>query len=873
MRYMTGLLAAVLVAAMGGVGLAAERVALADIDRAVAALADYELGKPRRPLWEVEQIINATHGDTQLREHLERRLLRLLESPGATYECRYFICNQLAGIGTDLAVPVLAKMLPDEASSHMACLALSGNRSEAAAKALRDVAAQAGGKARLCIVGAIGDRRDAAAVEMLSRMMKDADPDVADAAITALGKIGTADVATLLADARRSSEGRARASLTNAYLQCAARLANSGHRDQATAMYRALLGKDESILHSRAALSGLLCMGGPEAAELVLATLSGGDRVLQATAIGHVRLLKGEGLTQRFAAELSKLPEPLQAMMIEALEDRADPAARQAVTAAAASPSAEVRQAAIKALAVLGDAASIPVLISSAQGAEEGDRRVALAALRRIGGDGVEAAIVRQMQQAGGELRGQLIGVINDRMIVAAVPALLAEARSDNAGVRLAALKTLTNLVQGKDLAALLGLLPGVAPGADRDELERALIAAARQGGQSAPLIDAMNAAREPAMRQSLLRVLGGLGDAPAFAAVHAALGDPSVEIRDTAVRVLADWPSPVAAAALLSIIDKSQEPAHRVLALRGYLRLAPLFSEDSPEARQERYAQALKRAGRPEERKLVLAGLASTGSALALRLIEPMLDEPAVSAEAVAATVRIAREAGMTNPVESAAALLKALTVAKEGAVREEIAGLLAKMDPKLPDSMRPRALFDGRSFAGWEGPTTAFRIEDEAIVGGSLKAPIPRNEFMSTRQEFGDFELRLKFRVLGENVNAGIQIRSQRIPNHNEMIGYQADIGQHYWGALYDESRRNKVLAQGDLAQIKAAVKANDWNDYVIRCRGPRIELWINGLKTVDYTEQDKSIPLKGVIGLQIHSGGPSEAWYKQIVIRELP
>ena len=179
---------------------------------------------------------------------------------------------------------------------------------------------------------------------------------------------------------------------------------------------------------------------------------------------------------------------------------------------------------------------------------------------------------------------------------------------------------------------------------------------------------------------------------------------------------------------------------------------------------------------------------------------------------------------------------------------------------------------LFDGKTFEGWQGNLKAFRIEEGAVVGGSLKERVPRNEFLSTRKEYGDFELRLKFKVLGKGVNAGVQIRSRRIPNHHEMIGYQADLGDGWWGCLYDESRRNKVLAGPPGDERSKIVRRDDWNDYTIRCQGRRIQLWINGKQTVDYTEPDESIPQTGVIGLQIHGGPPSEAWYKDIRIKEL-
>jgi hypothetical protein len=181
---------------------------------------------------------------------------------------------------------------------------------------------------------------------------------------------------------------------------------------------------------------------------------------------------------------------------------------------------------------------------------------------------------------------------------------------------------------------------------------------------------------------------------------------------------------------------------------------------------------------------------------------------------------------------------------------------------------------LFDGKSFKGWEGDLSIFRIEDGAIVGGTLKAPIARNEFLCTTEEYGDFELRVKFKLLGDpaGANAGIQFRSQRIPDNHEVIGYQADLGQQYWGSLYDESRRRKTLAGPNLDELNKVLKREDWNDYVIRAEGKRVRLSINGFQTVDYTETDEAIAQRGRICVQIHGGPPSEAWYKDISIETL-
>jgi hypothetical protein len=185
--------------------------------------------------------------------------------------------------------------------------------------------------------------------------------------------------------------------------------------------------------------------------------------------------------------------------------------------------------------------------------------------------------------------------------------------------------------------------------------------------------------------------------------------------------------------------------------------------------------------------------------------------------------------------------------------------------------------SLFDGKTFKGWEGDTNkTWRIENGAIVGGTLKEKVPHNEFLCTTRGYSNYVLRLKVKLTGSEgfVNGGVQFHSQRISNPPyEMSGYQADVGEGWWGSLYDESRRNKVLVAADPAVIKQILKQNDWNDYEVRSEGKRIRLMINGRQTVDYTEPQNDIPQHGIIGVQVHGGGKTEVAYKDITLEMLP
>ena len=186
---------------------------------------------------------------------------------------------------------------------------------------------------------------------------------------------------------------------------------------------------------------------------------------------------------------------------------------------------------------------------------------------------------------------------------------------------------------------------------------------------------------------------------------------------------------------------------------------------------------------------------------------------------------------------------------------------------------------LSDGHTFNGWVGDTNkTWRIEDGAFVGGTLERKVPQNEFLRTTRSFTNFVLKVKFKLVGSDaggfINGGVQIRSEPAKTPpNEMVGYQCDIGEGWWGALYDESRRNKVLIKPDPKAVEKALKKNDWNQYVIRCEGKRIRTSINGVEMIDYIETDDSLPQFGLIGLQVHGGGPAVASYKDVVVEVLP
>jgi hypothetical protein len=178
---------------------------------------------------------------------------------------------------------------------------------------------------------------------------------------------------------------------------------------------------------------------------------------------------------------------------------------------------------------------------------------------------------------------------------------------------------------------------------------------------------------------------------------------------------------------------------------------------------------------------------------------------------------------------------------------------------------------LFNGQDLTGWQGDSKLWIVENGMLIGRS--PGIPYNDFLATSKTYHDFILRFQVRLVDNKGNSGVQFRSKRVPPpSHEVSGYQADIAPGYWAKLYDESRRNRVLAGPKPEDLQRVLKPDGWNEYEVRAIGNKVVMRVNGLTTVDYTEEDPAIAAEGIIATQIHGGGPMEVQFKDLRIKEL-
>ena len=164
--------------------------------------------------------------------------------------------------------------------------------------------------------------------------------------------------------------------------------------------------------------------------------------------------------------------------------------------------------------------------------------------------------------------------------------------------------------------------------------------------------------------------------------------------------------------------------------------------------------------------------------------------------------------------------------------------------------------SFFNGRDLSGWDADPAVWSVENGELVGRTATG-LKHNDFARSELQLGDFRLVFEVKLTPDAANSGVQFRSESLAD-GEMRGYQADIGKGWWGRLYEENGR-AILAKA----AAEPARPGEWNRYEILAVGDRVQLAINGVRTVDLT--DPKGAKKGVIAPQVHSGGPTEVRFR--------
>jgi HEAT repeat protein len=645
-------------------------------DYNLADVLAYDFDKPRAPLAAVEDAARLT--DPAKRAAVEKDMLTVLADAKASYAAKQFACRTLRLIGGEACVEPVAALLTDEKLSHMARYALQSNPSLKVDEVFRAALAKTSGDLQIGVINSIGMRADAKAVEPLAKLAANS-----EAAILALGRIGTPAAAEALLALK--PQGALASAWGIAVVNAGERLVAQKEKKSAQKLLRAAYAAAQQPVAKMAALRGLIAVDSDAAADLP-ALLKDKDPAVAVAAAQLLAEQPGKKISKVIAAQLPGATPTVQVILLRNLAGRGDDVALPAVVQLASGASAEVATAAATTLGEIGGADQAALLLKlAAAGGDTG--AAAVASLEKLRGKDVNAALLKSVGDAEASIRVAALNALAARDAKEAAAALLAAGKDTDAKAKSAAFKALRVLAGPSEVKPLLEMLTGSASGADRQRIQPALAAAVERSTDAAAvaalLTGALNSANDE-IKQDLLPVFGRLSGAQALAAVQGQLKGANVETRKAAIRALADWRDAAPLNDLLAAAKGDADDNAKILALRGYIQLAGLPSQRPAAESLALYKNAMELAARPEEKMLVLAGLAGVKSADAFKLAATCLGENKKLNEAAANT--LAQLAGMLSDkhdAEAAVALKQIQPLVKDKKLKAAVEAALKKVAP----------------------------------------------------------------------------------------------------------------------------------------------------------------------------------------------
>ncbi|HOG28603.1 MAG TPA: HEAT repeat domain-containing protein [Vicinamibacterales bacterium] len=636
-------LASALLASASAAVTAQPAAAPSSLDAILKALATHDGGIESAPVWSLRDYVYARKDDPAGRAECEAALLAFLKTP-ATPPAKLAAARYLRVVAGDTAVPALrALLLADARTADCAIAVLQRLPGPAADDALAGALKPARGAVKTALVAALGERRSAAALPALVPLL--AQPALAEAAATAIGRIGGAGAVSALMPELTRAAGPFKQAVAAALLAAADQMRASGDFAGALPAFRRL-ASDTSLPSPlrTAAFMGEIGAGEEGAAGLLLTMLDSADPDERQAAVAKIAdAVPAEGIGP-VCDRLRKLPEALQVQVLAALTGYPRVRVLGTVLWAARSESPEVRVAALRALAQVGDASIVPFLVERAASAPRGpEQDAARSALAAIRGRDVDDAVVGLLDRKPAPAAAvELLKAIGERRVFTAKPAVAAALADEPSAVRIEALKALRAIGSPSDVSPVLDLLVGTRDDSEQAEAEKTVAALLQKigapDGRSRLLRARLLATQEPAERARLLALLPLVGDDGSLPVLRKALGDSDGEVAGAAARAIAAWPTVTARDDVLRLARGAKDDTHTLLALAGLVRLIGLEPNRLPEAAVADLRQAADLASRPEERKLVLGVLAAFPCEAAFEFARGFLQDEAVKAEAQAA-------------------------------------------------------------------------------------------------------------------------------------------------------------------------------------------------------------------------------------------
>lgn len=649
----------------------------------LALVAAYEAGQGRHGLMWFESIKLRAGDDPAVRAKIEQAILTTLQGK-ITDEGRRFLCKRLSEFGTDAAVPVLAAMLKQPASFDDARYALAVIPGVVSEKVLVDAMDHAKGTQLIALINTMGVRNVAGVVPRLQGLLGSAEPGVAAAAASSLGRIGSVQALDALKGVIGTTTGPLHQAVLEGYADAADRLLHQGERNAALAAYRELLAPSMPAPLRERAVRGTLRAGDPGAEEFAMGVLAGKDEPARTAVLKSVAQMTDVATVRKIAAMLPQMNDGEKVRLIAALTKHQDPMVREAVTGALRDKAGVVRVAAIQTLRFIGTAAAVRPLAMVAVAAKGDEQKEAREALSLLAAPGTDDTLVVLLRGRQNDMKAEAVKAMRERRVPTSAAPLL-EALKDRAPkVRQEAALALRLIADGGDIPAMVSALRTEKTEGVRKELENSLVSTGLRvkdpAQRDAQVIAALAAEKDRGNKESFIRITGRIGTSQGLAAIAPYQKDRDKDVMMAAVRALSEWPTAAAYADLHTLATTSSDRTVRTLAVRGLVRTTGLDTAITHDAALARYREAFGLTKEAEEKKQLLALAGAAPSLAAFDAATDALKDPALKADAEVTAVTIA-EAIVRDHGTAIAPVLEQLQGSANATVQAKAKELLVRI------------------------------------------------------------------------------------------------------------------------------------------------------------------------------------------------
>ena len=601
----------------------------------------------------------------------------------ANPEIKSFLINQLQLIGHDDVVPALSEYLTDTRLCDPAARALVAIHTPAAGMALAKALPSAAAAERVTLLLALGEIRQNSAVKDILVYAQGEDHPARLAAWFALANIGDPAAIDVLRQATYSALAYERLKANSFFLLLARRLAELGQPDLGEKICRDLLAArlpNNEINVNSAALGSLVTILGERALPDLLKAIDHNNLAFRAAALNLAGAIAGPAATRAWIEKMNAVSPVKRAEIVEMLGQRGDKAALGDLIGTLKDADQTVRLAAIKAVVQLGGPSALQNLVAALSPDNADDIKAAQQALQLLSGEAVVQAAAAALPQAPAPIQKTLLQLLSVRHAQGCASEVFALTKNADASVRLAAMQALGNIAGPSDLPQVMRLFLETKDSAEKAAAQQALVTSACQiqdaDQRTEPILRVLDQSAGD-QRTALLEVLANVGGNKALRAVAADVSSTTPAVREAALRALANWSDPEAIPELLQVVKTQNDTTSQALAAQGCVRLMD-SAEMTPEKQLAVYRELMAAVKRPEEQKLVLAGLANIRTIEALKFAASYLSQSAVQTEAIQAVAKIAcpasnRETGLVGK-EVQSILAKALELAPDGQVKQRI-------------------------------------------------------------------------------------------------------------------------------------------------------------------------------------------------------